>query len=267
VFSKPAALAAATAVALAACAGPALKPAVAPAGPHRDALLILPGFGYGRHDAAGFASIERDASAAGIDVYVAKYLTRTGLDTSRESLESFIRAERLDRYERLHVFAFIAGAWTINPAIVRDAAPNLASIVYDRSPYQERAPRIAVEDLPLLAWLRYGSTIFDVARTAYPPVAAPALRIALLVETKPTTFIRHHAREAAAGGPFDAACGAFRQRYDDCAYLPLSHDQMYSRFADVWPDVKAFIRVGRFTDGAIRTAPSASALSLAPAQK
>ena len=49
--------------------------------------------------------------------------------------------------------------------------PNLATIVYDRSPFQERAPTHRRPRLarPGLAALR--PTIFDVARTPYPPLA------------------------------------------------------------------------------------------------
>src|SRR5262249_18019356 len=152
------------------------------------------------------------------------------------------------RYERVHVFAFIAGAWTLNPAASRGMLPNLASVIYDRSPFQERAPKIAVDALPLLAWLRYGSTIFEIARTPYPPLTDARVRIGLMVESRPTAFVRHHGRDANAVGAFDARCEAFAQRYDDCAFVALSHDEIYSRFADVWPDVEAFIHAGRFTD-------------------
>src|SRR5687768_16854545 len=137
---------------LAACAGPVVKPAIVPSAPKREALLVLPGFGYGRTDDKAFRSIAGPSAAEGVDLYVAPFLTRSGLDTSRAKLELFIRANRLDRYERLHVFSFIAGAWTFNPLVERHALPNLASVVYDRSPFQERAPRIAADRLPLLAW-------------------------------------------------------------------------------------------------------------------
>ena len=39
-------------------------------------------------------------------------------------------------------------------------------------------------------------------------------------------------------------------------YVDLNHDELYVRFADVWPDVLAFIRSGRFSSGANRTPPS-----------
>jgi hypothetical protein len=246
-------------IGLASCAGPLIKPPATPSRPNRDALLVLPGFGYGRNDGGAFRSIAAAAAARGLDVYVAPFVTRTGLDGSQDKLRRFVRGQRLDRYEHVHVVAFIAGAWTFNP-MAREL-PNLATVVYDRSPFQERAPRIAVTDLPALAWLRYGSTIFDVARTPYPALDMPGVRVGLLVETSPTGFIRGHARQARALGPFDFACGALGQRYDDCAYVPLSHDELYGHFAEVWPDVESFIRGGTFTAAAARTPPAQHALT------
>ena len=56
-------------------------------------------------------------------------------------------------------------------------------------------------------------------------------------------------------GPFAFECDAFLQRYDDCLYLPMNHDELYNRFAEVWPELLAFIRTGRFSDAANRTPP------------
>ena len=246
---------------LSACAGPALKPSVAPSAPKRDALLIVPGFGYGRGDDTVFRAVSSASSADGVDVYVASYLTRSGLRTSRDKLARFIRDNRLDRYERLHVFAFIAGAWTVNPLAEAGALPNLASITYDRSPFQERAPRIAAASLPLRAWLRFGGTLFDIARTPYTPLRSRGVRVALMVESVPTSFIQKHEAQARKYGPFDLRCDSLAQRYDDCLYLAMDHDAVYTRFADIWPELLAFIRTGRFTDAANRTPPHGDPLA------
>ncbi len=82
-----------------------------------------------------------------------------------------------------------------------------------------------------------------------------------MVETAPTSFIKRYADAAREDGPFDFGCGSFLQRYDDCLYLPLNHNEVYARFAEVWPEVNAFIRTGRFSDAANRTSASGSALS------
>jgi hypothetical protein len=245
---------------LGACAGPPVRPSVAPAAPNREALLVLPGFGYGRAEGKAFRSLAPAAAAEGIDLYVAPFVTRGGLDSSRDKLARFIRDNRLGRYERIHVFAFIAGAWTFNPLVDRGLLPNLATVIYDRSPFQERAPRIAVTRLPLLAWARYGSTIFDVAKTPYAPLAAPDVKVAIVVESAPTAFIRRYDAEARKYGPFAFGCDSFHQRHDDCFYVPMNHDELYERFAEIWPELLTFARTGRFSAAADRTAPAADAL-------
>ena len=181
-------------------------------------------------------------------------------------MQQFMREQRLDRYDRLHVFAFIAGAWTLNPLVEMNGLTNLATVVYDRSPLQELAPRIATEKLRVLAWVRYGSPIFDIARTAYPPISAPNVHVALMVETQPTPFVRKHEATARGYGPLRFDCDALMQRYDDCLYLPMHHADLYARFAEVWPEVRAFIRTGRFTSAAVRTPPSGDPFARGRAQ-
>ncbi len=231
---------------LAGCTGPRLTPAVSPSRPNRDALLVLPGLGYGRGAAGGFRNVAGAAARGGVDVYVPASVSRGGLDANRATLRAFIRDQHLDRYERVHVFAFIAGAWTVNPLLDAGALPNLATIVYDRSPFQERAPMIAIRDLRVPAWLRYGRTIFDVARTPYPPLARGGVRVALLVETRPTAFIVGHltAADAPEADAFD--CNAQRQRFDECVQVAMRHDDLYTRFTDLWPELEAFIRTGHW---------------------
>jgi hypothetical protein len=37
----------------------------------------------------------------------------------------------------------------------------------------------------------------------------------------------------------------------------MNHSELYDRFAEVWPEVRSFIRAGGFTADANRTAPAA----------
>src|SRR4029453_7350524 len=142
------------------CAG-AVRPALTPSTPRGDALLVLPGFGYGSGGEQAFPALAPSIAAEGVDLYLPPYISRSGLEDSRARLRRFVRDSRLDRYERVHVFAFLAGGWTFNPLAEAKELPNLATVVYDRSPFQERAPRIALERLRLLTWLKYGSGVFD----------------------------------------------------------------------------------------------------------
>ncbi len=226
-----------------------------------DALLVLPGFGYSRAGEKAFRSLAASMASEGVDLFVPAYVSRSGLAASRANLQRFIREYHLDRYVRLHVFAFIAGAWTLNPLVETQGMPNLATVVYDRSPFQERAPRIAAEKLHFLTWVRYGSPVFDVAQAPYTPIVVPSVKVALVVETTPTPFIRRYEQTARRDGPFRFDCDAFMQRYDDCQYVAMNHDQLYKRFAEVWPELLAFIRTGRFTSTANRTPPAGDPLA------
>lgn len=246
-------------LATAGCAGQ-IRPTLTPTSPS-EALLVLPGFGYGRGAEDTLRALAPTLAAEGLDLYVPSYISRRGLDTSRDHLRDFIRKHRLERYDRLHVFAFIAGGWTFNPLAESPGLSNLATVVYDRSPLQERAARIATDDLRFLTWIRYGTPVFDLARTPYPPLAASRVRVALLVETRPTTFVSKRAAAARKYGPFQFDCDSFGQPHDDCAFVAMNHDQMYQRFSDVLPEVVTFIRTGRFSSAAVRQPPAVDPLA------
>ena len=197
-----------------ACISGTATNAIQPATPRTEAFVVLRGFGYGGDGERALRALEPAIAAQGMDLYVPDYISRSGLDDSRKKLQRFIQ-DRLARYQRLHVFAFIAGGWTLNPLVETGGVPKLATVIYDRSPLQERAPRIADEKLHFLTWVRYGSPVFDLARTPYPPLTAD-VRVGLIVETSPTGFIRDHEQTARSYGPFRFACDAFAQRHDDC---------------------------------------------------
>jgi len=246
------------AITLQACAGSVIPRAPEPA--RREALVILPGFGYSRGARNVFRAVQTQLAADAIDVYAPAYVERGGLGESRDKLREFLSDHHLAAYSKVHVFAFIAGAWTLNPLLDSIAMPNLATVVYDRSPMQERAPRIADDKLHFLTWLRYGRPVFDMARMPYPPLGAAGPRVGVLIETKPTGLLRKYAKTALSYGPLSFACNDFGQRFDDCAYVAMSHDELYTRFEDVLPEVLAFIRDGRFTANANRVAPTANPL-------
>lgn len=245
------------------CAGAITPPRTSAPPPAREALVILPGFGYSASGERAIRALAPSMRDAGLDIYVPRYLRRSGLDDSRAQLRRFLREQRLERYERVHVFAFLAGAWTFNP-LAGDAAvlPNLATVVYDRSPYQERAPRIATDRLRLFSRLRYGPVLSEMAAQPYPPLPRAHVSVGLIVETVPTGFVKRLRATARSYGPFAFVCRDLAQAHDDCIFAAVHHNELYTRFDEIWPEVRAFIRDGRFTAAAVRTPPRHDALDL-----
>lgn len=197
-----------------------------------------------------------DFKSRGIDLFVADYVDRDGLQASQAALGTFIESHRIREYNELYVFAFIAGAWTLNPYLQTHSLPNLKGILYDRSPYQERAPRLAAENLAILTRILYGLPVFDLAQTPYPKMTLDGTKIGLIVESKPTSFVRFFSEKANAIGPYDFSKDAFGQRLDDCIYVQLTHDEMYARFSELVPEIQHFIAKKKFSPGADRTAPT-----------
>jgi hypothetical protein len=63
--------------------------------PNGDALLVLPGFGYSHAGEKALRALAPATAAEGNDLYVADYVTRSGLVESRAKLERFIHDNRL----------------------------------------------------------------------------------------------------------------------------------------------------------------------------
>lgn len=247
-------LAPALVLVLSACAaGPVLPP---PSSVCTDAILVLPGFGY---DSAGRRSMERFANnvrTKGYTLYTADYVREEGLAASRQAILDFIKDNHIDQCKRLHILAFIAGAWSLNPLLEKSPPQNLRTLIYDRSPLQERAPRIASSRLPFFARRLFGEVIFELARTPYPALSPPSgVRTGLIVESRASSFIRFYKEEALAMGPVDFSFSAFGQKHDDAVYWPFDHSLMYNRFEELEPLVLEFIEKGSFPENSNRTTP------------
>jgi len=191
----------------------------------------------------------------GYRVFTADYLRKESLSASRESIKNFIYEHRLHECERLHVLAFIAGAWSLNPLLQELKLANLKTVVYDRSPLQERAPRVVTEEIPVIVRQMFGAVIFEMARTPYSPFEPGSVRTGLIVETKATSLIRFFKEEALALGPVQFDFASFRQKHDDAVYWPFDHAQMYDRFDELEPLLLTFIEKGRFPEDSNRSVP------------
>ena len=215
----------------------------------KEALLILSGFGskkYGsKHQKKYFAQQQ-------YDLFIPDYISRKSIDASVENLDAFIQKHHLQEYRKIHVFAYIVGAWTINIWIEKHPKHNIATIVYDRSPIQERAPYSIVKDRSWLLQLIVGPVMEEFSRTPYPPLQHAGIRTGVLVESTATGLMRRHKKTALAMAPLRWDIGQFGEPYDDGFYTWLNHDQLYTRFDVIGQEIFQFIRYGRFSDTARR---------------
>ncbi len=210
---------------------------------NKEAIVILTGFGSKYHS---LAKLRKYFSNKGYDLYIPNYISRNSLEKTVANFDRFYRQRDLVQYEKIHVFAYIVGAWSINSWLQTHPKTNIKSIVYDRSALQERAPYILIQDLKLPNYLVFGPIMKDLHQTPYQEVTDTTIQKGLLLETYATAIVRKHQKTAAELGPYcwDASC--FQQSCLDYKYVPLNHDQMYTHPEVFGAAVLTFFKIGNF---------------------
>ncbi len=213
----------------------------------KEALVILPGLGDSKkrrkHQKRYFANI-------GYDLFIPDYAARESFAASVENFTRFFQAQELGEYRAVHVVAYILGSWTLNTFIRNEGVQNIKTIVYDRSPLQERAPQVIVDRIPRIGKMLKGDLIKDFSTVPYPPIANGDLHIGIIVESKATKLIRTFKKTAMSYGPIDWHDLDFDQSYDGLIYTRLNHDEMYYRFDVIGEDLVSFIQCSEFKEGA-----------------
>lgn len=219
-----------------------------------EAIVILPGLGLNRDTPGHVKQFAESADRAGYEVYLADFQGRRSLDHGVEKLHAFLSEQKLERYDRVHVFAYILGGYTFNRFQQKYPIKNLGNVVYDRSPLQELAPIFASKGwLALPARIKIGPVVADLAATPYRAVPLSGSKVGLIVENRATRFIRarkDRALELAAPLSFDP--GGLDQDYDAVIHVPFDHDEMYENFDAIGPELLHFFKHGSFTPHAAR---------------
>jgi hypothetical protein len=216
----------------------------------KSALLILPGLGDGwlgrRHQRKVFAE-------AGYDLFIPDFHVRKSFDSTVQKLRGFYTAQHLDEYREVKVLSYILGSWVLNEMVKLDGRRNLTHIVYDRSPWQERAPRAVSERIPLIGRIAAGYLVIDLAGRPYPPIDTTGLKVGLLIESKATLMIKVLKKTAKSYGPIAWEPDSLHQDHHDFVYIPLDHHQMYHRLDQIEAELFYFWEHGRFSAEARRT--------------
>jgi hypothetical protein len=218
--------------------------------PQRDeAVLVLTGL---RNSAKGMRHMRRWYPGLGRDVFIPPFYSKDGLADSAAKLNKFIEDNNLRRYERLQAVAYLLGGRVLNMYLSQVELPNLTHIIYDRSPYQEQAPRIVQENMPRLARALFGVTFAEFAGAPYLPLPKGGRKIGIMVECRATPYVRRHRDQLTPVSADDFLPAAFNQEHDDIFYVYRHHDEMYYSFEAIGPEIGMFFDQGRFTSTAQR---------------
>lgn len=225
----------------------------------REAIVILAGLGSKVHNERKIAQHFKNK---GYDIYQPSYIYRKSLEKGCDKLTRFSGKHDLKSYKKVHFFCYIIGSWTFNRWLEKSALTNIETVVYDRSPLQERAPYALMKDSKFIANLVIGKVNDELATTPYPPLTNFKGKIGLLIETVPTKLIQRHRKTAASLGPINWSVEALCQSHTDYCYVPVNHDEMYTHIEKVSTEIFSFIRTGSFGEQANRIAPTVDPLIL-----
>ena len=211
----------------------------------KEALLILPGFSDNRKrrkkQKAFFEKLD-------YDLYIPDYHSRKSFALTVDNLQTFYEAEELGEYKKIHVFSYIIGSWAINTFIQQNGRKNITTIIYDRSPLQERAPQVVEEKIPLLGEMSKGKVLADFSEIPYPVLEQDSIKIGIIVESKATKLMKFFRKTVLSYGEVRWDAAFFQQNFEDLIYTPLNHTQMYTRFDIIGADIIHFLEYGQFLE-------------------
>jgi hypothetical protein len=217
-----------------------------------QALLILPGFGSKIY---GTRVLKQFFKQAEMPVYIPRYISRKSILLSINALERYYQKQGLVEYKQLHVLSYIVGSWTLNQWIEDHGKRNIKTIIFDRSPLQERAPLILLKDMALVNALVFGKITRDFVNTPYPVLNDTTIIKGVFIETYATNVVRKHKETALEQGPLSWDVTDLKQPVNDFTYLPLNHDQMYTKPQVFGYEVFYFIEHGHFSEAFKRITP------------
>lgn len=215
----------------------------------KEAIVILPGLGDSkkgrRHQRNFFYNPE-------YDLFIPDYIDKDSFDGTFDKFRQFFMDHKLDEYKKIHVFSYVLGSWIINLFINEFGSGNISTIVYDRSPLQERAPKVIVERIPRIGKMVAGTLLKEFSLVNYSPIFIDDIKIGIIVESKATPLIRRFRKTAMSYGSIDWNNLDFNQEHNDLIFTRLNHDQMYYSFDEIGADIFHFIEHGVFTENARR---------------
>jgi hypothetical protein len=225
---------------------------------NKEALLVFPGIGYGPSGMKAMKRLHREMPH--LDLFVPNYIRKSGISDSVEEVRKYIQRHGLNDYLSVHVFCFIAGGFIFHD-LLQSGPPvfsgNLSTLVLDRSPHQERAPRIVTSRIPGVAQLLLGRFVFELAERRYPDYSRSFPKIApgLVIEKERTTLLRLFAGTSRRMGRIKWDPESMQSSFSDYMYAGYNHDSIYANFDQLAGPLSLFMQHRSFGDGVDRLVP------------
>ena len=190
---------------------------------------------------------------AGYDLFIPEYIDPGSFENSLANFRFFAHENQFQEYGELYFLSYIMGTWVLNRYLNEVHPDNVKAIVYDRSPLQERAPKVAAQNIPFLTRIVVGPVVEDLSREPYLPYENDSVSKGILLEGRATSLIRFFRKKTMDMGPIDWTEPDLHQTRNDLIYIPLNHDQMYDHFEVIGADILYFFKHHSFTSDARRT--------------
>ena len=216
----------------------------------KQALVILNGFG----DSKKNRQIQQEFfKEKGYDLFIPKYIQKQSIKLSADAFSSFYEKENLNNYKEVKFLCYIIGGYVLNQYIEKKGKGKISTIIYDRSPTQERAPKVATKRLPFISRIIYGRVLADFSKKKIKPLKSKkGLKIGVIIENKATRLMRFFRKTSDYYGNYNYNAEEIEVNLDDFLHTYLDHDLMYKRFDIIGQEIFYFLENGKFTNEAKR---------------
>ncbi|HIG33023.1 MAG TPA: hypothetical protein EYQ09_06290 [Flavobacteriales bacterium] len=216
----------------------------------KQALVILNGFG----DSKKNRKIQQEFfQEKGYDLFIPEYVEKNSIDLTVSTFSSFYDKNNLDEYKEVKFLCYIIGGYVLNHHIEKNGRGKITTIIYDRSPTQERAPKVATERLPCISQILYGKVLAEFSEKNITPLSnSNGLTIGVIIENKATRLMRFFKKTSDSYGNYNYIAEEIEMNLDDFLYTYLDHDLMYKRFDVIGQEILHFLENGEFTENAKR---------------
>jgi len=214
------------------------------------ALVVLNGFGDSKKNRKAQTAF---FSSLSYDFFMPEFILRHSLEESVDTFSEFYKEHKLDEYDEVKIMCYIIGGYVLNRHIENEGLGSITTIIYDRSPIQERAPIVAVERARLIAKLKFGKVLEQFSQAENIPISdLKGVDVGLIIENKATSLMRFFKKAADKYGEYNFSPETIDKNLDDYFHTVLDHDEMYIRFDVIGEEIKFFLENDKFTEEARR---------------